>query len=582
MLLVVFITLLVFVCGDSVAIQPGELYPEQLVGIDDDITNRCKLKINRDYKIAKANARLPMNAYELFSACDKTMKIDSTGDRGLVVFLMIHSCGGLSQILTAMHHSDIFIMVHLDLSASEEVSICVKNTIENHVNTQTHLLSNPFDTEWGSWEMVLAEYTAMQLTETMLKDVWSSEWSHFLVMSGSDFPLVPANELVDFFENISGKSFYYSNTMDDQTAAISLSQMTSVCDGQLYHLGWKSAAPPRSYFIFSNTWKFWSRQFVSYVLSPHGEELFEPLFEILSLTPSVDEVFWSTLHSNSPHCGHIADIKPRDYYYFLWPVDDPGRMCSPSIRHSPFKWYCPKRPYTWGSKDIPRMIGVPSLFVRKISSSKVRSEILSWFDNGRPRLLNYSGVSIQSSVGVGKIELSFQAVDPPPGDDSISQLLWWGWVPFGANSDEATGVPTPFSSKSYDITDCTGDVSVTSLGCLESNKHPAKYGSTLVQCRIRPKLFPSLCLSAKSSEAVVGMPLGFVNCSPYQEPQIFSFIDGLIRSAAKASLIHKDPLCLMPGTGSGLDSSTLQHCSLVKQHSTTCLLKKDFDANDEL
>eukprot|EP01060_Flectonema_neradi_P022568 TRINITY_DN30810_c0_g1_i1.p1 TRINITY_DN30810_c0_g1~~TRINITY_DN30810_c0_g1_i1.p1 ORF type:complete len:581 (+),score=70.62 TRINITY_DN30810_c0_g1_i1:37-1779(+) len=563
------------------SIQPGELYPSELVGTERDLSDRCRLKIKQDYKIAKGNANMPMNAYELFSACDKNKKWERPeGESGLTIFLMIHSCTGLRDILSSLYHNDIFVLVHLDLSVGSDVSACVQHTLRYHINTQTYLLPEPFDTEWGSWEMIAAEYSAMNFSMSQLPDIWPRLWSHFLVMSGSDFPLVPASDLVKFFDQIPGKSYFYSNKMDDQTAAISLSQMTSVCDGKLYHLGWKSAAPPRSYFTFSNTWKFWSRRFVNYVLSSDCEELFAPLIEILSLTPSVDEVFWSTLHANSPHCGEIASIHPRDFYYFLWPVDDPGRHCHPSIFNSPLKWYCPKRPYTWGVKDLPRMIAVPSLFIRKVSSSKVRETILLW-EGSRPPPRNFSSLQVTSGVVNGEeIEFSFRALDPPDGDESISQLLWWGWVPVGFLNDPHTGVSTPPASKLFDLTDCTGLITSQS-GHIVSERDPA-FGNAFTHCRIRPKLFPSLCLSSKSSEATSGMSLGFVPCSLYQEPQIFSFHGDHIRSAAKASQVRKDPLCLLPGSGNGLESTTLQPCSTVKAQSITHLTAVTEEEKDEL
>ncbi|KAJ9443750.1 Beta-1 [Diplonema papillatum] len=536
---------------------------------------RCLAKVMRDWRVAGAVYRIPMNGFELFTVPPPAGGGGgggvygggpATGGRSLAFFVMVHSCRGLGRLLRRLapppgSGDTAFVVVNVDASSPAAAARCAARAAAADFGGRLSaaLLDPPVDTEWGSWEMVEAEHRAMLLA---LRS--APAWSHFVVLSGSDYPLVAAEAVFDFFAapGVRGRSFFYENEMPPAVKATTLTQLTSVCAGVLFHLGFRAEVPPSSYFVMSNTWKFWSRSFVEYVAAD-PDALFEPLLRLLALTPSVDEVFWATLHRNSPHSPQVAAIHPRDFFTFYWPADDEARVCPARIVNSPVQWYCPKRPFSLElPADLARVARVPSLFVRKVASKELKAAVDEWVADpaSRPQFANHSRphavVASAAARGDGdgdscpsprgeqpSFVFDFRQFPPPAGAVDVQKLLQWQWRPL---VDRAAAGAVP--SFQFLLTDCS----------TFPNEVPPS-------CRIRPVADPTLCLTAQGNEVRRGALVGFVPCSQHWlEPQLFHVRDHLV-SASKVS-VHQyatsGGLCVRClRNGHGLENTVLRECN---------------------
>eukprot|EP00755_Sulcionema_specki_P032711 Sspe_Gene.99323::Locus_72812_Transcript_1_1_Confidence_1.000_Length_1154::g.99323::m.99323 len=369
-----------------------------------------------------------------------------------------------------------------------------------------------------------------------------------MVMSGADYPVVPADAVHAFFARHPGASYYYLNDdgLDEAGWELMMTQLVGVCSQtRVFHLGWRDdvfrrKGPGGFEFHVGNTWKFWERAFVEWVV--RDDILVPPLLDLVRLTLSADELFWPTLHRNSPYCTRVADIRPRDFYYFLWPPSDPERVCPTSITLSPIDWYCPKRPLTFLPPDFSRLLGIPSLFIRKVDPV-ISAPLLDTIDDDMCYEQPSYRVKLCASIGC----FSFAVSDPPRelAVQGITTLLDWGWK---------ASAPTTLR-----LTDCTHTV-LTAPPCLQSLPSPL-FGLP-AHCRIRPQDSATLCLTVRDSLVVNGSEVGFAPCSDYREGQIFEFVGCQVASAARVAKEAPNShlgLCLTVA-GPSLHGMRLQRC----------------------
>ena len=554
------------------------------------VSERCRRMMVEDLDVARQLAHMPMNSYDLYDACSLNRKNFppfksamsqfkaqlKTGKHkaGLAIFIMLHECEEAQQLISRLlQDKQVYIAVHMDRSASRKDHLCMKQFVA-HLSDQCSedtgqvvYLEPRSDTEWGSWSMVEAELTAINHFAGL-----APYWSHFLVMSGADYPLVHPSELVAFFKKHKGKSFYYDNEMTDSTRRLTLTELVTSCDGHVVHLGYRAEVPPPEYFVLSNTWKFFSREFIlDLVHNRHGlRTLFEELTRLLYLTPSVDEMVLPTVHKHSMlHCAQRAEIHSRDFYTMYWPGDATDRECSPIITGSPLKWYCPKRPFSLRLEDFPRVpLGI-SLFTRKIGKGEARLKALidSAADGsfaGVPHFLNTEGASLSNGIEVKLVNRRHHfAVRLVPGGGASTQadaMLWWGWE----MRNEGEG-------SDFILSDCTG---APQEGTCFKRKEGGCFSSGIVEgftptfCRLRLKEKPDLCLSLHSETVKVNNLVGLSSCSKFLEPQIFHFRGHQMISASKVSLTQYNAtggLCVTRDPNkSGVESTPITPCSEQK------------------
>eukprot|EP01063_Lacrimia_lanifica_P036840 TRINITY_DN7410_c0_g5_i1.p1 TRINITY_DN7410_c0_g5~~TRINITY_DN7410_c0_g5_i1.p1 ORF type:complete len:575 (+),score=184.18 TRINITY_DN7410_c0_g5_i1:35-1759(+) len=533
----------------------GEVVEEGtlLANATSQVSPRCAAKHRADYEIAKATVGLPMNAFELFNLCPKDAPEAEASQgseaSGLAVFIMAHECAGLERLIGRLVSGvTVHFVVNMDGSAGSEVD-CARGVLaglrRRHPGVLLELLEE--DVEWGSWEMVTAEYRAM---EVFLLHRDEHPWGHFLVLSGACYPVTAAADVAAWFKRHPGKSFYYPHALEGAALDWMLVQMTTVCDRNIFHVGMRAAVPPASYFKVANTWKFWDWRFVEWVVAGGADGLFWELLKLLALSLSIDETFWGTLHANSPFCHRVAPIHPREFYTFLWPADAVGRECPARIVNSPAEWYCPKRPFEFTAADVPRLPFIPSLFVRKVKDEKVKDAIDRHADAlAAPRALGvqrtmqdifHTDAPAPVHIRLEKLALQFRVVR-----DKDGRVVSWRWGALEAQQEFFVGR----------CAQSGGDAG--SEACAEGQRY----------CRIHVRDAPSLCLSFKDNEVGHGNFLGIAECAPFAEPQLFALSSiPQLQSAAKVSLWQYQSvggLCVTydPAASDPLFAASLRACS---------------------
>ena len=583
------------------------------------VDERCTEMILRDRAAAARMVALPMNAYDLYDACAlpgsfppqaqggghrQPHDAGGTAKGGVAVFLMLHQCEGAAHLLSRLvYRRWVRVAIHMDASSPAAEHRCVKGAVRT-ANAAAgfpfaHYIEDATDVEWGSWSMVEAEFRAMVYFARL--DPAEFAWSHFLVMSGADYPIVSARALRRFFarRDLQGKSFYYENTLPDETRALMLTELVSSCSSAapfLVHLGFRAEVPPPDYFVASNTWKFFARAFVTDLVEDRDntQGLMRELLRLTLLTPSVDELLFTTVHKRSRHhCSRMASsLAPRDFYTMYWPGDDSRRDCSPRIVGAPVEWYCPKRPYTLGVADFPRIPFGISLFVRKVpthDAHPLRRMIDAYVDGNAAASADGLSSFTDAGAGVGLngvrvritnagFEFSARFADPRAAshDQPVASLpnaegttyLQWGWHPRAATGGEEQG---PFV-----LANCTGPATapLRAGSCIASSSL-ARHDGAAVFCRIALAARPGLCLSLKDAAVTQGNLVGVNACADYVEPQIFSFVNGQLQLAALVSLRQHGAVGGLCATrdrvASGLMSFPVRPCNERSPEQQVCV-----------
>eukprot|EP01062_Namystynia_karyoxenos_P030469 TRINITY_DN22761_c0_g1_i3.p1 TRINITY_DN22761_c0_g1~~TRINITY_DN22761_c0_g1_i3.p1 ORF type:complete len:592 (+),score=183.77 TRINITY_DN22761_c0_g1_i3:86-1777(+) len=495
----------------------------------------CAAKLRAELRQARRLQERDLDSFGLRSECGEECPVPAAAAAasaaGVIYFLMLHDSGGAGRLLGRLRAPGARFVLNMDADAPEEHHARVRELVDGRGDAA--ILSPAVDVDWGSDSMVEAELRAAQLALR----IWGAEqWSHLAVLSGADYPLLPAEGLLDFFARRAGGSFYYRNgdQLPADTWELMLTELVAACGRQVYHLAWRDEAVTRGspegfQFEVGNTWKFWDRGFVEWFA---GEPpLFQRLRAFTRLTLSADELFWPTLHRHSPHCRRLAPVSPRDYYSFLWPGDDAGRDCGARVRLAPVEWYCAKRPFVWTERDTPRASPLPSALLRKVdpvASAALLDALDGWADGTAPRPAerNASRPHRVRAADGSCLQFSLHAAPPEAVREGVEQLLQWG---FGDCA----------SAGAFLLTDCVGGLpAAKGGGCLVSAQHP-EWGGAPGRCRLRPAAAPALCFSARGDAVRAGEPLGFAPCKDYREAQVYYFSQGCeMRSAARVADEH--------------------------------------------
>eukprot|EP01059_Diplonema_ambulator_P009813 TRINITY_DN19789_c0_g1_i1.p1 TRINITY_DN19789_c0_g1~~TRINITY_DN19789_c0_g1_i1.p1 ORF type:complete len:543 (+),score=85.30 TRINITY_DN19789_c0_g1_i1:196-1824(+) len=491
---------------------------------DSGVGTRCREKVVKDWEAARRLENVPLNGYDLADECrDGGSEVDEGS--GVVIFVLAHeACGanGLVRLLRRLAHEKIFLVVGFDKSGGVEETLCLREIETRYKNDENFAFVTTIDVEWGDTGMLETEWEAMKIAVKR----WTG-WTHFISISGSDYPLVTPDEIVTFFKGLVGLSYYYENQVAEETKTLWMSELVSTCDMKLHHIGWRQT-PPLSFFVTSNFNKFFSRSFIEYLTM--GRDLnFTPLFQLLATTLSADEIFFQTLHKKSPYCTRLANINPREFSTSYWPGDSKSRLCDPGEIHGKTdapQWYCPKRPfYLSGRADWERLSSSPSIFVRKLSRDEAAFK--DWADN---RWGYCPDTTPKYHLTSSKGSLVLETQPPPEGNTELDAILTWHWA-VGGNGTLFT------------LTDCTESM-----------------------CRIRAAPFdaPPLCVAYHVPR--IHTTLTFAECAnPFAEPFLWSPDTPVLSSMSKVSLVQYNAtkgLCV----GAGVKPSqplVLQPCDAV-------------------
>ncbi|WP_138494240.1 beta-1,6-N-acetylglucosaminyltransferase [Paenibacillus pinistramenti] len=240
----------------------------------------------------------------------------------IAYFIMAHQQIELLQrMLNSIYTPDHIYLIHIDSKADSQLHTFAGELVQHHPNI--HVLPSRSLT-WGLWSLVQCELDA--LTYLLHTD---KSWTHFINLSGQDFPLVKQSFIESFLEGNRNNYVRYKLLTDNPVLKSNQQAHYFIEDcGVLKELGPRE--PFEHYFAdhivpyYGSQWKILHRSFAEYAASSYLSFEMQDYFRY-TLIP--DECFFPTLIMNSPFKQTAIDENHR---YFKM-VKHHEVLLSPSV-----------------------------------------------------------------------------------------------------------------------------------------------------------------------------------------------------------------------------------------------------------
>lgn len=251
------------------------------------------------------------------------------------------------RLFRAVHDPANHYLVHVDKASGQALEDELRAFLAPYPNAR---ILPSRRAQWGGWSLVDAELRGMAELLAM-----GATWSHFVNLSGQDFPLRSQTEIMDYLKQRPGQEFI--KVLDQaQMRPDTLGRVSKVMietRDAMAETGATRAFLAGAKPYIGNQWMIVSRQFCEFAChDPRAERFVE--FYKESFIP--DEGFFQTMMMNGAPHGEIVsdDLRAID-----WITDGDIKL----------------RPRTFTMRDAGRLVLSPALFARKFDA-QMDSDIL--------------------------------------------------------------------------------------------------------------------------------------------------------------------------------------------------------------
>jgi hypothetical protein len=259
----------------------------------------------------------------------------------IAYFLLIHRYPAqFERLFKAIYaHANQYV-VHVDKSSGVELTDDIAAFLAPYDNVQILAAQ---DAAWGGYSLVDAELRGMELLLTMDPD-----WTHYINLSGQDFPLKSQNYIHQFFAANPGKQFIRAldQRKDRPDTLNRVSDYFVEHEGKITPTGAKRAFLNGDTPFIGTQWKAVTRSFCEFVCHDPSVERFKAFYRNSFIA---DEAFFQTVMMNSVNQGLIMN---DDLRMIDWVPDGDIKL----------------RPRNYGIKDIQKLQLSLDLFARKFDS----------------------------------------------------------------------------------------------------------------------------------------------------------------------------------------------------------------------
>jgi Core-2/I-Branching enzyme len=261
----------------------------------------------------------------------------------IAYFILVHRLPDqFKRMFEAIYHPANHYLIHVDKNSGPALAADIAAFLAPYQNTEMLAARKA---QWGGYSLVDAELRGM--TKLLEMD---GKWSHFINLSGQDFPLKSQGFIRDYLIKNEGKE--YIRILDQ--AAIRPDTMHRVGHICIEALGriFRTAIPRK--FLKGATpyigtqWKIVSRSFCEFVCHAPEADRFKRFYKNSFIA---DESFFQTMMMNGAPHGEIVrdDLRMID-----WVPDGVIKL----------------RPRTFGTADAAALLASPDLFARKFDANE--------------------------------------------------------------------------------------------------------------------------------------------------------------------------------------------------------------------
>jgi hypothetical protein len=256
-------------------------------------------------------------------------------------FILVHRYSAqFKRLMRAIYEPGNSYVVHIDKSSGEAIAEDIANFLAPYQGVSILPAQNAL---WGGYSLVEAELRGMEMLLEM-----DSRWTHYINLSGQDFPLKSQRYIRNYLKANSGKQFIRALNQ----AARRPETMNRLNSYYIEALG--EIVPteiPRTFFAdatpyIGTQWKAVTRAFCQFVCHDPAADRFKEYYRNSFIA---DEGFFQTVLMNH---GGFGQVTNDDLRMIDWIPDGDIKL----------------RPRNFGVPDIAALIRSPHLFARKFDS----------------------------------------------------------------------------------------------------------------------------------------------------------------------------------------------------------------------
>jgi len=233
-------------------------------------------------------------------------------------------------------------VVHIDKSSGAELSKDIGDFLKPYQGVRILPAQNAL---WGGYSLVDAELRGMKMLLEM-----TDGWTHYINLSGQDFPLKSQEYIRSFLAANPGKQFIRALDQRDvrPDTLNRISHYFVEALGRIFH------TPLRRRYMIGATpfigtqWKVVTRSFCEFVCHDKKVERFKRFYRNSFIA---DEAFFQTVIMNH---GNMGEVMYDDLRMIDWVPDGHIKL----------------RPRNFGVSDIANLMASPDLFARKFDQTE--------------------------------------------------------------------------------------------------------------------------------------------------------------------------------------------------------------------
>lgn len=261
----------------------------------------------------------------------------------IAYFLLVHRYPAqFKRLFKAIYAPGNHYVVHLDKSSGTELAQEISEFLEPYQGAE---ILEPKDALWGGYSLVDAELRGMARLLEM-----GGQWTHYINLSGQDFPLKSQDYIRQFFAANPGKQFIRALDQRKQRPETMnrISHLFVEADGKM-----TATDVARPYLtgdtpFIGTQWKAVTRSFCEFVCHDPTVERFKNFYRNSFIA---DEGFFQTVIMNSGDQGIVMN---DDLRMIDWVPDGDIKL----------------RPRNYGVEDMDELQGSSNLFARKFDAEE--------------------------------------------------------------------------------------------------------------------------------------------------------------------------------------------------------------------
>lgn len=271
----------------------------------------------------------------------------------IAYFLLVHRYPAqFKRLFKAIYQPGNQYVVHVDKSSGMALEKEISNFLKPYQDVE---ILEPQDALWGGYSLVDAELRGMARLLEM-----GSDWTHYINLSGQDFPLKSQKYIRDFFLANPGKQFIRAlDQRKERPDTLNRIDHLFIEEyGRMVATGVARPYLPGDTPFIGTQWKAVTRNFCAFVCHDHRAERFKAFYRNSFIA---DEAFFQTVIMNSGDHGVVVN---DDLRMIDWVPDGDIKL----------------RPRNYNVEDLDQLQSSPNLFARKFDAES-DAQILSLLEH---------------------------------------------------------------------------------------------------------------------------------------------------------------------------------------------------------